>query len=227
MGRLYSFSVWSFGPACFFFIQFADLYLQLPHFVEKFTEDMKKIISIYGPTSVGKTTTVKELERIIGADKCTRISLDKYLKDKPEYVDKLTFLKSDPIDWELILSQIALPVGTKVKRLLYNHDIYKRVGIDEDHLCVMRDLIIIDGAWPFLKADVKIQLTLDSLIRFRRLILRYFNEWNEKGKVWIKFAAENWDQLPGVYVDINADLTIDTSVPVEENVSKILAVLNQ
>ncbi len=187
---------------------------------------MKTIVSIYGPTSVGKTTTVKELEKRIGTEKCTRISLDKYLKTKNASIDRLAFLNSDPVDWDLVESQISMPAGSLVKRPKYDHDTYTRTGIDEEYSCTIQELILIDGAWPYHKADFKIQLNLDPNIRFRRLILRYFNEWNKKGDVWVKFATENWDQLPGVYPGIKADLTLDTSNALDKNISKILSHIN-
>lgn len=186
---------------------------------------MKTIVSIYGPTSVGKTTTVKELEKRIGTEKCTRISLDKYLKTKEESMDRINFLNSDPVDWDLVETQISLPTGTLVKRPKYDHDTYTRIGIDEEHSCTIHDLILIDGAWFYPKADFKIQLNLDPNVRFRRLILRYFNEWDMKGSVWIKFATENWDKLPGIYPDIKADLTLDTSNSLDQNVSQILSLV--
>jgi len=188
---------------------------------------MKTIVSIYGPTAVGKTTTVKALEKRIGINKCTRISLDKYLRTKDQNLNKLTFLSSDPVDWSLIQAQIALPTGSSVKRPKYEHDTYTRVGIDEEHKCTIQDMILIDGAWPYINADIKIQLDLDSNIRFKRLILRYFNEWNKKGEMWVRFATENWDQLPGIYPEVSADLTLDTSNALDQNVSEILKFIDK
>lgn len=187
---------------------------------------MKKIISIYGPTAIGKTTIVKEVEKALGYENCTRISLDKYLKTKDSNEDKLQFLTNDPVDWELILEQITLPVGTQVKRPKYDHNTYIRVGIDEEHETIIREIIIIDGAWPYKDADIKVQLELDSLKRLQRLILRYFNEWNKKGETWIKFATENWERLPGYHHELKADITINTEQPLSISVQKLLSLIN-
>lgn len=187
---------------------------------------MKKIISIYGPPSVGKTTIAKAIVNQLGKDICTRIALDKYLKNRNPEIDRITFLNTDPVDWQLVEQHILSPKGTLVKRPKYDLDNYVRVGVDETDATIIQDIIFIEGAWPYLKADIKVQLELDSHTRLKRMTLRYFNEWNKTGEVFVKLAAENWEKLPGYYPDVQADFTINTADNLATSVSKILKLLN-
>jgi uridine kinase len=183
---------------------------------------MKTIISIYGPTAVGKSTIVKSLIDQLGNQNCTRISIDHYIKTKPKDIDILEFLNSDPIDWDLVKRHINVPLGSTVHRPLFDQDNYVRISDNGGKELQINKLIFIDGAWPYVNADIKVQLNLDSLRRFRRLILRYFYEWGEKGKIWVKYATENWEDLPGVYEDLEADLYLDTSHAIESNTKRIM-----
>lgn len=179
-----------------------------------------RIISIYGLTAVGKSTVSKALMERLGTDKACRLSLDRYLLDKPEDMPTIDYLQS-PVDWNLVKSHLNMPQGSRVKSPDFDFTTFKHVSDGEGKELVLTPTIIVDGAWPYKDADISIKLTASSDERKKRLIDRHLGERNGADKQWVEFAQENWDALPGEHPDFRPTLVIDTEKSLEEILNDI------
>ncbi len=180
----------------------------------------KKIISLYGPTAVGKTTVAKKLVEYFGSDKCVRISLDRYLFSKPENISVIEYLQN-PIDWELLEKHLELPIGSVIKTPEFNFENFKRVSVDGGKELLITEIVIVEGAWPYDKADAVVKLHASSELRKKRLIDRHLGERNGIDKSWVEFAQEHWDKLPGDGLTDQAVLVIDTDNSFDNVVAQI------
>jgi uridine kinase len=179
-----------------------------------------KIISIYGPTAVGKSTISKALVDQYESEKITRISLDRYLQDKGDNITTIEYLQ-DPVDWKLLESHLGLPVGTRIQSPEFDFNNFKRISDNNGKETTITPVIIVDGAWPYKEADVFIKLTASSESRKKRLFDRHLNERKGIDKVWVDFAQEHWNALPGEHPNFQPTLVIDTEKPIEEIVEEI------
>ena len=179
-----------------------------------------RIISIYGTTAVGKSTVSKALMERLGADRVCRMSLDRYLLDKPKDVPVIEYLQN-PVDWSLLEGHLNMPEGGIVKSPDFDFITFKRVTNGEGKELLITPIIIVDGAWPYKDADVSIKLAASSDERRKRLIDRHMGERNCMDKQWVEFAQENWNALPGEHPDFQPTVTVDTEKSLEEILSEI------
>ncbi|MEO5646459.1 MAG: hypothetical protein ABIO57_01660 [Candidatus Paceibacterota bacterium] len=104
----------------------------------------KKIISLYGPTAVGKSTIAKALVDYIGADKCVRLSLDRYLLSKTENSTVIEYLQN-PVDWELLEKHLSLPIGEVIRTPEFSFESFSRLSVDGGKHLIVTPIIIVGG----------------------------------------------------------------------------------
>ena len=178
-------------------------------------------ISLFGATAVGKSTINKILSSKIS--NATRLPLDYCLKSKkPDESFEEYFLR-DNVDWDYVENVLTESIGTPISLSKFDYDQFVRTSQTGGKAFVMDKIVLLDGVYPYRKADYVIGLTVDEDIRKGRLLKRHLNERKQKDSTWVNFCLKNWDRLEEPvekYRDI-CNLVIDTKQNIDKSILQI------
>jgi uridine kinase len=182
-------------------------------------------ISLFGPTAVGKGTISKSMIQQIPFS--NRLVLDYCMRNKRTDESLLEYVSSDNTDWILVKSILSNPVGTKVSLPIFEYDTFTRINNEGGKEFEVSKIVILDGLYPYLQADLIIGLRLDDQIRKERFTKRHFGERNQVDKTWYDFCISNWNHMPNTseMFSSQCDMLIDTALPLNDSLKKIVDVV--
>ena len=185
------------------------------------------IIGITGGTGSGKTTIVKEINKLLGPSEIGFLFSDSYYKDNSNLNfherDKLNYDTPDAIDFSLLNKHIQLlKEGKEVRVPQYCFSSHLR--LDSSTLFVPKKILIIEGILilsnSVLSEQINYKVFLDCSreVRFRRRLERDTKERGRTHEDVVKLFENRLDTMHDTYVEPfknGCDMIINT----EKNIS--------
>ncbi|MEN9207204.1 MAG: phosphoribulokinase, partial [Gloeomargarita sp. GMQP_bins_14] len=113
------------------------------------------VIGVAGDSGCGKSTFLRRLTDLFGADLMTVICLDDYhsLDRKQRKIAGVTALNPKANNFDLMYEQIkALKEGKPIEKPIYNHE---TGTIDPPETVYPRPIVVIEGLHPFYDERVR------------------------------------------------------------------------
>jgi uridine kinase len=144
------------------------------------------ILSICGPSGAGKSQLAKALVRLLGEAVCARVPTDYYLL--PAEGSRESQLRL-PVhyDWPLLDRDLAAPDGTVLSTPDFDFESFVRRAERGERSFRASRVMVLDGMYPYVKADAVMLLQVPPLIRRARI--------SERDRGWGTAVAARWEQL--------------------------------
>ncbi len=185
---------------------------------------VRLVVSIVGPSGVGKSQLAKETAGLLGSEVANRVPTDYFIVPRPVEMTMNEFLRQ-PLawDWPKLDDLIRLPLGTVTTTPDVDFTRFVRCAPSGGLPVTVRPVMLVDAMATYPRADLVVRLDASSRTRRQRVV--------ERDKRWGTRVCDRWFQLElteRAELDGQTrlpDLYLDGERPLVENAVRLAAVI--
>lgn len=166
------------------------------------------VISLCGPSSVGKSRLALALVQQLGDEIASRVPADYFFVPRPALKSYESFLAVPLMwDWSLLASRLALPEGAVTSTPDADFETFRRFGDQGGPTFTIRPVMICDAMAPYPRSDVVVLMEAPTTVRRARLA--------ERDRRWGTRVAHRWQHLERTWlaasVGVEPDIVLDAT----------------
>jgi len=182
------------------------------------------VVSLYGPSCVGKSQTAKALAACLGGERAARMPTDPFIVPRPAGMSMAVY-RSRPLawDWALVARRLALKLGTATSTPDFDFDAFTRRSDVGGMAFTVRPVMILDAIAPYPDAGLHVLLEAPDEVRRERIVKR--------DRRWGSHVIDTWGHLQATWDAVRAAappprLVIDATQPIGLSVARIVAAID-